>query len=150
MNEDVLAFVSYIRRSNGLVHPITGATLSDSERAFTIAELSSALSGMRRGSKTLRCCQAALKAESTGGRELILTLVNLAFSAGVYVTSWTLREFNHIRKKGPVVVKTMSCLRPISLSSDLAAAMEKVMVICEYVGNKECDSNEECGRQQDQ
>ena len=42
-------------------------------------------------------------------------LANLCLTLGLYASTATFREFNHIHKKGPRIVRAITCLRPIFL-----------------------------------
>ena len=121
-------FVAKLRNSRALLHPRTGATLPDTQMAFTPGEVGEVISQLSRTSVSLRGCYAAVKASSIGGRAVTLAIVNICFNLTLFPSSATLREFNPIRKKGPKVVHSLSCLRPISFSSDLAAVLDALIL----------------------
>jgi len=67
---------------------------------------------------------AALRASVPQGRELTWSLVNLGRHMGLTSTHWSLRQFAHIHKSGPVVVRDVACLRPLSLATDMASVQD--------------------------
>lgn len=81
-----------------MIHFVIGVTCADLKHVFTMVELSSALRGMRRGSN-ICFCYDGLKTESANGHALIVALMKSVFARGLYAKYWTVREFNHIRKK---------------------------------------------------
>ena len=100
----------------------TGASRS---HAFRVAWGSvEALSSIQARKQCIHGPLAAVKASVPEARELTLALVNLARAAEVTATSWCFRRINPLHKSGPRVVRKLKCLRPISLTADMAAVQD--------------------------
>ena len=100
----------------------TGASRS---HAFRVAWGSvEALSSIQARKQCIHGPLAAVKASVPQARELTLALVNLARAAEVTATSWCFRRINPLHKSGPRVVRKLKCLRPISLTADMAAVQD--------------------------
>ena len=139
-------FVSRIRRAQGLVHPTTGAVRAECEQRFSEAELGEVIAELCKSSVSLRGCYAAVKALPVGGRKTTLALANICLQFGLFATTATLREFNPIRKKGPKVVQSVSCLRPIFFSSDMAAVLDALILKrCRHVLTDYCSPGQSGG-----
>ena len=95
--------------------------------AFTEEELDAVLHSFNKSARTLRCPYIAVKSPVGGGRRLTLALANMFLRFGVVSTTSALREINHIHKKGPKIVRSIECLRPISFASDLAAVTDGLL-----------------------
>ena len=121
-------FVSRVRRSRALTDPAIGTVRAESNGKFSESELGAVIGDFSRSSVSLRNCYAAVKAVPVGGRRVTLAIANMCFEFGLFPTTATLREFNPIRKKGPKVVQSVSCLRPISFSSDFAAVLDALLL----------------------
>ena len=87
---------------------------------YTEAELERVLQKCKSSKRCLHGCFALLKAQNTLHRQLLLSLANLSRHVGLTSTIWSLRQFAHIRKSGSMVVRRIQCLRPISLTTDMA------------------------------
>ena len=120
--------ISAIRRGNALVHPVTLAKMSAHDEQFSQSEVDEVIADLHRGSRTLRGSYAAVKASSPGGRRLTCALMNLSLTLQIVASTWAWRLFFHLRKKGPRVVQTVECLRPISLVTELAAILDGLLL----------------------
>ena len=121
-------FVSRICRVGATVHPSSGQQLFCNDGDFTSDEASDVLSQLHRGSRTLRGCHAALKCSHAGGRRLSLACANLTLRTGLFPSVCNICEFNHIRKSGPAAVNSLSRLRAISISSDMTAFIDALLL----------------------
>ena len=116
--------VSSVRQRGG-----TSGAYVPEEPDFMLAELQLVLKSFRKFAATLRCPYAAVISPVGGSRRLTLATCNLFLRNGIVATSCTLREFNHIHKKGPSIIRSIDCLRPISFASeyDMAAVMDALV-----------------------
>ena len=57
-----------------------------------------------------------------------LGLANLALHVGLTSSLWSLRQFVHLRKAGPSVVRSIRCLRPVSLVCNMAHAIDALWI----------------------
>ena len=91
---------------------------------YTEAELEQVLQKCKSSKKCLHGCFALLKARNSTHRQLLLSLANLSRHVGLTSTVWSLRQFAHIRKSGSMAVRRIQCLRPISLTADMAHVVD--------------------------
>ena len=77
---------------------------------------------------TAKGCYAAVKAPAMGARFLTLAILNLSLALGLTASSWAEREFTPLRKSGPMVVSSVANLRPISLSAEMAAVFDGLVL----------------------
>ena len=122
------SLVSRIRLSRGVRHPCSGCLVPCQDHEFSTTEAAAALDQLHRGSRAIRGCYAAMKCSSFGGRYLSLQIANFCLRMGLFPSSCTLREFNHIRKSGQTVVRSVSCLRAVSFSSEMAAFLDALIL----------------------
>jgi hypothetical protein len=87
-------------------------------------ELDEALGTLKEGKACIKGSYAAVRADSPGGYQLSLALVNLGRACRLTSILWSLRRFAPLRKCGPRLVRSAVCLRPISLCSDMAAVQD--------------------------
>ncbi|CAE7587340.1 unnamed protein product [Symbiodinium sp. CCMP2592] len=104
--------------------PLPQETTANNPHLYTSSELEQALSSIQTRKQCIHGPLAAVKASVPEARELTLALVNLARAAEVTATSWCFRRINPLRKSGPRVVRKLRCLRPISLTADMAAVQD--------------------------
>ena len=121
-------FVSLIRSSGALIDPSTATAVADEVVYFSDAELATVLSQIQANSTTITGCYAAVKASPSGGRRLTLAIANLSLFFQLLPSALVLREFAPIHKKGPLLVRSMGCLRPISMASELAAVLDGLIL----------------------
>lgn len=91
---------------------------------YTMKELLEVVSKLKTHSQCIRGCYAAVRATAPHATQLTLSLMNLGRAARATSTLWSLREFNHLRKKGPYIVRQVNNLRPVSQCTDLAAVQD--------------------------
>ena len=106
--------------------PLPQVTTASNPNLYTASELEQALSTLQVRKQCIHGPLAAIKAPVQEARELTLALVNLARAAEVTASSWCSRRINPLRKCGPRVVRIrkLKCLRPISLTADMAAVQD--------------------------
>ena len=126
--------VSAIRACGALHDAIRDGPVTDDHTIFAAWELDQVISKLKGGSSSLFGSYSSIKATCSGGRHLLLVLVNLIWAFQVLPALSVAREFIPIRKKEPTVVRSISCLRPISMASDLAGVVDGLWLL--RVGGK--------------
>ena len=115
-------------RTAGAVDPVPHAGSAASplraDCLYTPLELEAALDSLKESSSTARGCYAAVRAPSAPGRRLTLALMNLARRVCLTSAMWSLRHIVPLHKSGPRVVRKVDCLRPISVSCDMAGVQD--------------------------
>ncbi|CAE8581508.1 unnamed protein product [Polarella glacialis] len=86
--------------------------------------------GHIQGGKTcIRGSYAAILADSENGARITLAAVNIGRACHLTAAEWSLRRFMPLRKCGPLMVRNADNLRPISLSTDVAAAQDALWLL---------------------
>jgi hypothetical protein len=91
---------------------------------YSECEVNSVLDSLNVHKKAIRGCYAAARAQVPGARALTRALLNLGRHVCLTATLWCLRQFAPIRKDGPRVVRSTSCLRPVSLAAVMASLQD--------------------------
>ena len=129
-NEKIKESVRSISRARAPATGINGlpalpsTTTADNPQPYSLSELELALTGIQTKKVCIHGPLAAVKADAGQSRRLTLALVNLGRAAEETATSWSTRCISPIRKSGPKVVRKIACLRPISLTADLASVQD--------------------------
>ena len=126
LSENMRDYVSKLRRNGATSCPVSHVCHCVDRVTFTYEDLCATLSGINRNSRTINGSYSAVLAPHAGGRRLSLALANLVMRSCLLPTSWTMREFNPIRKKGPKVVQRLDYLRPISFASEMTAVFDSL------------------------
>jgi hypothetical protein len=123
--------ISSIRRSGAQFDPEANCATcpGTDEGDFCEDELSLVLDGVNASRNAFRSSLAAVKASCPAGRMLTLALMNCSLDWCISATVWGMRQFNPIRKSGPVIVTRLKCLRPVSQASDLAAIQDGLFIV---------------------
>ena len=95
---------------------------------YTLSDLECCLNKMSTSKKCLRICFHVVTSRNRSMRELTLALANFSLHVGLTSSLWSLRQFAHIRKCGPSVVRSIKCLRPVSLVSDMAHVVDGLWI----------------------
>ena len=140
--------VSEIRKAGAVAAGEDGGGQAGSERGvaegpYTNEEVAAAIGRLKAGKSTLCCAVAALKSKVLAGRQVSAGLVNLARHMGITSSLWALRKFTPRHKKGPRVVRSVSCLRPVSICSDMAQLQDAL-----WVGRNQGALQDYCGGEQ--
>ena len=93
---------------------------------YSSMELDLVLSAIKPSKKTAGCPYAALRAANSQGKRLTLALANLGRHTVLTSSLWSLRLVSPIRKSGPALVRSLSCLRPVSICSDMAHVQDSL------------------------
>ena len=121
--------VSAIRALGAVVDPTTEAELIDDWCPYTIDEINLCIESLDPTKYTFRGCYASLLRAGNGARRFICALLNLAMQLQICASSWCERVYNPIRKKGPTVVVSLQCLRPISQGAEMAALCDALFLL---------------------
>ena len=121
--------VSAIRALGATVDPSTDAVLVDDWCPYTMDEIDLCIQSLDPSKYTFRGCYASLLHAGTGTRRFICALLNLALQLQICASSWCERIYNPIRKKGPTVVVSLQCLRPISQGTEMAALVDALFLL---------------------
>ena len=119
-------YVSALRQNGATSCPVSHVCHCADRVTFTTDDLVATLAGINRNSRTINGSYAAVLAPHAGGRRLSLALANLVMRSCLLPTSWTMREFNPLRKKGPKAVQRLDYLRPISFASEMTAVFDSL------------------------
>jgi len=115
-------------RAAGAVDPLPyvgdAARPLRSDCLYSPVELEAALDSLKVSSSTTRGCYAAVRAASVPARRLTLAIMNLARRVCLTSTLWSLRHIVPLHKSGPRIVRKVECLRPISISCDMAGVQD--------------------------
>ena len=123
--------ISTIRGSAGRPDVLGHAARHENCSPYTLDEVDAFCDALSVGKNCLGLPYAALKAAVPQSRRLTWALVSLSWHCALSSTHWALRQFNHIRKSGPRLVKVVSNLRPISMASDMAQVQDGLWVLLE-------------------
>ena len=140
--------VSEIRKAGAKATREEGGGQSESRRGtaegqYTNEEVAAAIGRLKAGKNTLCCAAAALKSKVLVGRQVSAGLVNLARHMGITSSLWAMRKFTPRHKKGPRVVRSVACLRPVSICSDMAQLQDAL-----WVGRNQGALQDYCGDDQ--
>ena len=78
--------------------------------------------------KCLKIIVAVITSHNLHMHTVTLGLANLALHVGLTSSLWSLRQFVHLRKAVPSAVRSITCLRPVSLVCDMAHAIDAVWI----------------------
>ena len=121
-------YVAAIRASSATMQPHLGLSSYATFVPFTEEQLDLVLRGVSAGSRALRISKAASRTSSPGARRLLLAIANLTLALQCSPSSCLRREFIFLRKKGPMIVRLTSHLRPISIVAELAALTDGLLL----------------------
>ena len=116
--------VAAIARCGAL--PAGSASSEELVVLYTEEELDELLAKFNKSKKCTNGCYTALCASSRTGRRLTLALVILGLFMALTSSLWSLRRFTPIKKTGPWLVRSLECLRSLSISSDIAQAQDEL------------------------
>ncbi|CAK0910944.1 unnamed protein product [Prorocentrum cordatum] len=91
---------------------------------FLDAEVISVPEASEPGKRAIHGCCAALRAEAPIGRRQFKALMDLARPACVTAAFWSLRQITPLRKSGPVFVRVVAVLRPVSIAKATASVQD--------------------------
>ena len=95
---------------------------------FSMEDLNSCLQKIGKSKKCLKVSFDVVLSKNSEMRRLTLGLANLALHVGLTSSLWSLRQFAHLRKSGPHAVRSIKCLRPVSLVSDMAHVVDGLWI----------------------
>ena len=121
--------VSAIRALGAVVDPTIEAELIDDWCPYTVDEINLCIESLDPTKYTFRGCYASLLHAGNGTRRFICALLNLATQLQICASSWCERVYNPVRKKGPTVVVSLQCLRPISQGTEMAALCDALFLL---------------------
>ena len=121
--------ISFIRSNNALVHPDTSEQLEDDWSLFSMKEYDQVCAGLRKGKSCFRGCYAAVLQDCLGAKLFNLALLNLSATLQLCPGCWAVRQYSHIRKKGPLAVSNILCLRPVPQGTDMSALQDGLILL---------------------
>ena len=123
------AEVQFIRANGALVEPGSLTKMVDMDQLFSQTEVNTVINRLNKNKKCFRGSYSCMKALGFGGRALVCALQNLSFALGITASEWSLRQTTPIHKKGPLLVHSIVCTRPISQASDMTAVQDGLFLL---------------------
>eukprot|EP00438_Fugacium_kawagutii_P003600 Skav221608 [mRNA] locus=scaffold1698:941151:944102:- [translate_table: standard] len=96
--------------------------------SYSMSDLVDCLVKINKSKKCLKVSFAVILSPNQEMRKLTLALANLSLHVGLTSSFWSLRQFAHIRKSGPKTVRSIKCLRPVSLVCDMAHVIDALWI----------------------
>ncbi|CAE8605722.1 unnamed protein product [Polarella glacialis] len=111
------------------IGPRGSRTTGGGAERYSAEEMATARTTIKEGKTCIRGSYAAILADSESGARITLAAVNLGRACRLTATEWSLRRFIPLRKCGPRMVRHADNLRPISLSTDVAAVQDALWLL---------------------